>query len=59
MELINVLFVICWIFSLILFYLGGFAHCSALAHKAKQTLIQEGKALISELLGKADDESNG
>jgi hypothetical protein len=56
MDLVDVLFTICWLFSLILFFLGGIAFQAAQAGKAKMALIQEGKALISELLKGAGGE---
>lgn len=51
MELIDVLFTICWLFSLALFFLLGFFVAQQQAQKAKFIMMNEGKKIISNLIG--------
>ena len=55
MDLVDFLFVICWLFSLILFFLGGIAFQAGQSAKAQIALIKSGKNLIERFLFKPEE----
>ncbi len=55
MALVEVLFVICWVFSLALFFLMGFAVSGIVTARAKTQMITSGKEAVLTIIEKVKE----